>query len=184
MIRPLPAMLLALATASCATMSGAPRNAATQPDLIAFETRSWGRTVSGWSIGPDGSGGWWRSTSESGSPGPYGPFRTTYHEIEPGPEGFARVAALLSGLPDPAPVATECEAFRSDDLYGTVRLTRKATTREIAWNAGCEDALYRAFIGKLHAADTLVAGWGMAGRQVRIVRFDDEGKAVSEEILE
>jgi hypothetical protein len=51
--------------------------------------------------------------------------------------------------------------------YGTIRLTRGATTLEISWNSGCMDDGYRAFIDLLKAADSLVAGWGRAGNILR-----------------
>ena len=40
-----------------------------------------------------------------------------------------------------------------------IRLTRGATTTEIAWNSGCQDRTYAPFLKVLRDADTLVSGW-------------------------
>jgi hypothetical protein len=50
---------------------------------------------------------------------------------------------------------------------GLIRLTRGATTTEIAWNSGCLDDAYRTLMDALKAADSLVAGWGRAGKILR-----------------
>ncbi len=55
----------------------------------------------------------------------------------------------------------------TDMAYGTLRLTRGAITVEIAWNSGCLDDGYRAFIETLKTADDGVAAWGRAGRILR-----------------
>ena len=147
-------------------------------DLIEFETKAWGRLMSGWSIGPLGQGAWWVRESDSGEPGPSGPYHISYHEFDIGPAGFAQVSAMLDGLPDPVQVATDCENFRTDDAYGTLRQTIAATTREIAWNNGCQDADYVAFMDKLKAADTLIASAGRAAPVQRIEYFDTNGQGL------
>jgi len=67
----------------------------------------------------------------------------------------------------PAPDPATCSDRMYDLPYGTIRLTRGATTVEITWNSGCMDADYRAFVAILKAVDTIVAYWGRAGRTMR-----------------
>jgi hypothetical protein len=134
-------------------------------DMIAFEVRSWGRPVTSWRLLRSGSGSWTEIVEGRGAGAP----RTVavWHEVEAGEHGFDRVAAELARLPVPAPDSAVCTDRISDLPYGTLRLTRGATTVEIAWNSGCMDADYRAFVAILKAADSIVAGWGRAGRTLR-----------------
>lgn len=134
-------------------------------DFIAMEVKSWGRPVTSWRLLPNGSGSWTEVVEARGE-GPPG-LNAVWHEVEVGEAGFGRVVAALSRMPLPAPDPARCADFMPDLPYGTVRLTRGATTLEIAWNSGCMDADYRAFIAILKAADTLVAEPGRAGRVLR-----------------
>lgn len=134
-------------------------------DLIAFELKSWGRPVSSWRLLRSGAGSWTEVVEARGGREPG--YHAVWHEVDAGEAGYARVAAELARLPVPAPDAAACAERMSDLPYGTIRLTRAATTLEIAWNSGCMDADYRAFIGVLKAADSIVAGWGRAGRVLR-----------------
>lgn len=163
-----PALNLALLLAAAAVC---PAASATQAaglpmagpwDMIAFEVESWGRPVTAWRLLPDGSGSWTETVAERGQQPPR--YSAVWHEFEAGEAGFARVARELSHLPVPAPDAGTCADYITDLPYGTIRLTRGATTVEIAWNSGCMDADYKAFIQTLKAADSIVAGWGRAGR--------------------
>ena len=131
-------------------------------DRIAYVTNSWGRVVSGWVVGPEGQGSWYERVNDSGQPGPVGPYQLRYHEFDAGEGGFAELQGLLAGLPDSAPNPRDCEQFRTDDLYGTLRRTTGATTEEISYNQGCRDAWYQRFMGQLLAADALVEQWGKA----------------------
>jgi hypothetical protein len=162
-----PALLLAVAgvcSAACAAdvgslpMSG-PWN------MIAFEVKSWGRPVTAWRLLPDGSGSWTETVEERD--GQAGRYSAVWHEVEAGESGFARVAAELAHLPMPAPDSGTCADYITDLPYGTIRLTRGATTVEMAWNSGCMDPDYKAFIQMLKAADSIVAGRGRAGRVLR-----------------
>lgn len=138
--------------------------------MIALEVRSWGRPVTSWRLLQSGAGRW-TETVEA-------PRRSAvWHEVEVGSSGFAAVAAVLSPLPLPAPDAAACADFMPDLPYGTLRLTRGATTVEIAWNSGCLDADCRAFVQTLKAADSIVAGWGRAGRVLRVEPLQPPGQA-------
>lgn len=134
-------------------------------DMIAFEIKSWGRPVTSWRLLHNGSGSWTETVEQHGDRAPR--YRAVWHEVEAGEAGFARVAAALSGLSIPAPDPGRCAAYVTDLPYGTIRLTRGATTVELKWNSGCMDADYKAFIRILKAADSIVAGWGREGRVLR-----------------
>lgn len=134
-------------------------------DWIAFEMNSWGRPVSSWRIRPTGDGSWTQAVSPDGQP--FGDYSLVWHEVTAGEEGFARLSAILAGLPEPAPAYDDCENSMTDQPYGIVRLTRGATTTEIAYNAGCLDDGYVAFLDVLREANQLVEGWGKAGKVLR-----------------
>lgn len=133
--------------------------------MIAFEVKSWGRPVSSWRLLADGSGSWTETVAGSG--GPPDAYRLVWHEFAAGADGYRQVEEILSRLPDPAPNYEDCSNYMTDAPYGTIRLTHGATTTEIAWNSGCMDENYRVFTDALKTADTVVAGWGRAGRILR-----------------
>ena len=130
-------------------------------DMIAFEVKSWGRPVTSWRLLADGSGSWTEVVHDEGAP-PDG-YRLVWHEFASGEDGYRQVETILSRLPDSIPDHDECSNRMADLPYGTLRLTRGATTVEVAWNSGCMDDGYRTFIETLKAADTAVATWGRAG---------------------
>lgn len=133
------------------------------PDAIAFEMRSWGALVTQWSVQKDGAGFWIGTATDALV---VGERVTARHDLAMGAQAFGEIAAILSALPDPAPDAAQCATFMTDQPYGIVRIMRAATTTEIAWNAGCRDAAYVAFLDVLKAADTRVA---RAGRKSPVI---------------
>lgn len=135
-------------------------------DMVAFEVLSWGHPVTSWRLLSDGSGSWTEAEHEDGAPP--GDYRLVWHEFTAGEDGYRQVEAVLSRLPDQVPDYDDCTNRMTDLPYGTIRLTRGATTVEIAWNSGCMDDAYREFIEILKAADTLVAAWGRAGQVLRV----------------
>lgn len=139
-------------------------------DMIVFEVRSWGRPVTSWRLLADGSGSWTEAVREDGAPPE--DYRLVWHEVAASEDGYRRVEEILSRLPDPAPDYDDCRNRMTDLPYGTIRLTRGATTVEVAWNSGCMDDSYRAFMEMLKAADTAVATWGRAGS---ILRTEEAG---------
>ena len=170
------ALLATLALAGCTSARAGDQSSEEQWDLVKMEANSWGRMLSGWSIGPDGSGGWWVRENADGSQAPYGAYTVTYRSFEAGPEGFARVREALAAIPDPAPdPGMDCDNFMTDAVYGTLRITRQATTTETAWNEGCLDDGYVAMMDGFRAADELVEGWARAGTVSRIEHFDENG---------
>ena len=165
------APLAALLLSACTTMPGA----APAVEQIAYDTNSWGRVVSGWVVGPEGQGTWYERVNDSGQPGPVGPYELRYRLFAVSPVQMAELEAVLTGLPDPAPNPRDCKQFRTDDLYGTLRRTRGATTEELAYNQGCRDASYQRFMAQLLAADALVAKWGKAAPVSRSESYAADG---------
>ena len=142
---------------------------ATQWDFIAFEVKSWGEPVTSWRVTGLGGGSWTETRKERFEP--LGTYTLVWHEIGDNPQRAASLAAILARLPDEAPDPANCVNRMSDLPYGTIRLTRGATTIEIAWNSGCMDESYQAFMAVLKEADALVAAAGRAAPVLREERF-------------
>ncbi|MBX7496712.1 hypothetical protein K3172_12675 [Qipengyuania sp. 6B39] len=138
-------------------------------DFVAFEVKSWGAPVTSWRMLPDGSGSWTEAVRTEGEP-PTTPPALAWHDIEAAPANYAALESILRRLPHPAPNYEDCDNFMNDAPYGTLRLTRGATTTEIAWNDGCMDEDYRAFVAVLKEADEHVASLGKAAP---VSRTDD-----------
>lgn len=147
-------------------MAVAAKDAPSQPewDMIAFEASSWGEPVSAWRIGKTG-GSWTETVRKDGAR--IGDYTLAIHEIEGGGKNTREIARILKDIPIPAPDSGDCENFMTDMVYGTVRLTKGATTTEIAWNSGCMDENYRPLLDALKAADARMREWGKAGKVIR-----------------
>lgn len=136
-------------------------------DFVEFEVKSWGAPMSPWRILPNGGGSWTESVREDGQP-PNMPAAQAWHEIEPEVSNYTGLETILQRLPDPAPDSQDCENFMTDAAYGTLRMTRGATTTEIAWNAGCLDEDYVAFMAILKEADEHMQELGKAAPVSRV----------------
>lgn len=154
-------VLVAAAVCSASPVVAAPETAQPHWDMISFTMKSWGAPLTIWNILPDGSGGFAEAVHEEGAP-PIGPAPMAWHELPADAGHYAKLVAILERLPEEAPNAMECENFMTDAPYGTLRLTRGATTTEIAWNSGCMDDDYRAFMSVLGDANNLVGEVGKA----------------------
>lgn len=122
-------------------------------DMVTFELNSWGKPVVSWIVTADGSGSW----SETKDGASFSDYSVVVHEIAADKAHHEALAALLKRLPFPAPVTEGCKNFMTDAPYGRIRLTHGATTVELAYNAGCMDAPYVAYLDVLKAAESLVA---------------------------
>ncbi|MGQ7830986.1 hypothetical protein [Altererythrobacter sp. Z27] len=127
-------------------------------DMIAFEVKSWGAPISSWRVLSNGGGSWTETVRAKDAA--YSDYQLAWHEIEPDPENYITLEKLLRRLPKPVPDSQQCESFLPDMAYGTIRLTRGATTIEIEWNDGCMDESYRAFMAILKQADEHMQGLG------------------------
>lgn len=163
-------LLAALSSQSAFAQDTAEAPPAPEWDLIRFEVKSWGAPVTQWQFTP-GYGGYW---AENTSDQPFGGnYTLAFHTLEADAGRYDALAAIVSRLPDPAPSSEGCEMFMTDMPYGVVRLTRGATTIEIAWNSGCRDEEYVAFMDVLREADELVSTWG---REAPVNRTEDFGR--------
>lgn len=151
--------LAALASACLAPGAGHARNGDETPrwDAVAFEMRSWGAVTTEWSVHADGMGFWTGTATDAPV---VGARVTRKHDLAVKSGDYAELLGILAALPDPAPDAAACREFVADMPYGIIRLTRGATTTEIAWNAGCQDKDYAALLGVLRAADAHMAATG------------------------
>ncbi|EDL47744.1 hypothetical protein [Erythrobacter sp. SD-21] len=117
--------------------------------------------MASWRILPNGGGSWAEAVRADGDPLNQ-PAATEWHEIAPDKANYAALVAILAGLPNPAPDFHACTNFMTDAPYGTLCLTKGATTTKIAWNSGCMDEEYRAFLDVLKAADQHMKALGEA----------------------
>jgi hypothetical protein len=150
------------------SIDAAPKGASTKWSSIEFETKSWGRLLTRWTIFENGSGSW--RESKDGPGAAFGDYDIVVHDLPENKAGFAEVSAILGKLPCEAPDFNKCSNFMTDAPYGTIRLTNGVTTTEIAWNSGCMDSQYLRFHSILQSADQKVAAWGKAAPVVQTER--------------
>lgn len=134
-------------------------------DMVVFEVKSWGAPISSWRILADGGGSWTEAVRADGAA--YPDYQLAWHEITPDPRNYIALEKVIRQLPKPAPDSQQCANFMADMAYGTIRLTRGATTIEIAWNDGCMDESYRAFMAVLKQADEHMQALGKAAPVTR-----------------
>lgn len=163
----LRAVPIAIAAAGLAPIPAAAQSTPeTDWDLVSFEVKSWGAPVTSWRILANGGGSWTEAVRSEGQP-PTVPPALAWHEIEPDPSNYATLQEILQRLPATAPDSAKCERFMTDAAYGLLRMTKGATTTEIAWNDGCFDEDYRAFLSILKDADAHMAALGKAAPVTR-----------------
>ena len=129
-------------------------------DMIAFEVKSWGQTITRWQFTPQYGGVWVEVSPKADAERPTETH--AFHTLTEDPARFVELADILAKLPRVAPDSDACENMMTDAPYGTIRMSKGATTTEIRWNSGCMDENYATFMGVLREADTLVSGWGKA----------------------
>ncbi len=147
----LPLFVLLLATPAAARDKPQPPTW----DMIEMITRSWGRELTSWRVSPSGAGSW-----ANVSVAPDRPAERAIHSFDDSSGLFEQVRRALAGLPDPAPDSARCARMITDMPYGVLRLSRGATTIEIAWNSGCQDTGYKPLLDRLRRADDLVRAVG------------------------
>lgn len=143
-------------------------------DMIRFEVKSWGRDVYSWQFTPRYGG----VHMEFAMPNK-GQSQERTIAYRPLPEDESRygdLEAIIAKLPLPAPDTTGCKDLLPDLVYGTIRLTRGATTKEISWNSSCQDKDYAMFLAVLREADTLVRVWM---KDIPVARTETEAFKVS-----
>lgn len=164
-------MALSLSSPSVAVARSEGEQPPPEPDwdLIAFEVKSWGAPIHQWQFSPL-YGGVWIGVERKDDPSRI-VWTKSFHTLDADGARYAELEALVRKLPRPAPDAADCSNMMTDMPYGTIRLTRGATTTEIAWQSGCLDDGYAGFIATLREADSLVTEWGKA---VPVSRTEDQ----------
>ena len=127
-------------------------------DFVEFQVKSWGEPLSSWRLTSRGGGSW--TETQKGESDPNGTYSLAWHEIPEDVTLYVSLEEILRSLPAPAPDPDDCEVFMPDLPYGTLRMTKGATTTEIKWNSGCMDPEYRSFMEILKKADTLISTVG------------------------
>lgn len=138
-------------------------------DMVTFEMKSWGEPVVSWRFTSQFGGSW--TETERGDR--LGNYTLVWHEIEPDVERYIALERILLQLPEQAPSSDDCDNFMTDLPYGTIRLTNGATTVEHAYNSGCMDEDYGAFLDLLRSANELVETWGKDAPVLRRETFVD-----------
>lgn len=166
------AAFLALCATPGAAQDGSPPPPPPAPDwdMVVFEMKSWGEPVVSWRITSQGGGSW--TETERGDR--LGNYTLVWHEIAPAVERYVALERILRRLPDEAPDSADCSNFMTDLPYGSIRLTRGATTVEHAYNSGCMDSEYGEFLDVLRSANELVELWGKDAPVLRRETFGEQ----------
>lgn len=164
--------LRVLGALAASLVCGVATPAGAQWTSIAFEANSWGTPLGSWMVFAPGAAGSWREVAREDGAAP-ADYTIAWHDLPEDAAHWRALAATLAELPLPAPDYDDCEQQITDQPYGTIRLSRGSTTTEIAWNAGCLDDGYQAFMTVLRRADDLVAGWGKSAPVLRIETYRD-----------
>lgn len=149
------AFLLALLPLAACAASGVEAETAAPPfEAIAFDINTWGRPMGNWEVHADGTV---RHLRVEGSV--FGAHTNEHREFTIDGAAYARLAALAAALPLPRLKRDDCKERATDLPYGSMRLTRGGSEEAIAFDVGCRDAPYQAFVGQLRAMDDLVGEW-------------------------
>lgn len=155
----------AIAAVFCASAAPARDSAPPAWDRIAFDIKSWGAPIGSWTIQSDGSGAWVETMREAGAD--FRTYKLAWHDIPADKAAAQKLGAIIARLPAQAPDSSDCRNMMTDAPYGTIRVTRGATTIEHGFNTGCMDKDYTAFVALLKEADELVSARGKTAPVLR-----------------
>ena len=127
--------------------------AAPPAERIEMASQSWGKPVSSWSVDAAGNG-----THTRPEPGVFDAKRLVTRRIAVGPEGYAKLRALLANAKPWAGRELPCTRQITDLVYGHVRWVQ-GKTADLHFDSGCRDARTRRVIAALQRADNQVAAW-------------------------
>ena len=147
-------LLTLLPLAACTTGNAGAQPAPARYEAIAFTINSWGRSLGSWEVHADGTVS---HVNVEGSV--FNAHRREHREFTIDGAAYRRLAAIAAELPEPRPQRADCKERATDLPYGTLTLSRGGVAEAIAFDTGCLDDRYQAFVGKLHAMDELVDGW-------------------------
>jgi len=160
-------LLALLPLTACAAAGVEAGTAAPAYEAIAFDINSWGRPIGSWEVHADGTV---RHHKSEGSV--FAAHRIEHRDFTVDSAAYARLAAIAAALPHPRLRRDDCKERAMDLPYGNLRLTRGASEEAVAFDVGCRDARYQAFVGQLQAMDDLVGEWA---EQHPVDRFEDVG---------
>jgi len=163
------ALLMPLLLGACATAPSAPPRAY---EAIAFDISSWGRPIDSWEVRADGTASHVKMVQDEGAP--FRTYRLEHREFAVPPADFARLAGMAAALPRPRLDRADCKQRATDLPYGKLRLTQAGSAEDIAFDVGCLDAPYRAFVGQLRAMDAEVTKWAEAHAPARVEAVDGD----------
>lgn len=163
------AVLLALLVAGCAAHPDGAPPAPAGLESVGFEINSWGRPIDSWEVGANGTGHFAEAVSDEGAD--FNTYRLEHREFTVAPAEWARLTALAAELPQPRPDRDGCKQRMTDMPYGTVRVSHGGKEQAAAFDVGCRDARYQAYVDQLHAMDTLVTTWAKAHPVTRVEKF-------------
>jgi hypothetical protein len=136
------------------------------PAAIAFRISSWGRPIDSWVVRADGSASHVTMVSDEGAP--FQTYRLEHRAFAIAADDYTRLVAMAGALPQPRLSRDDCEERATDMPYGALELERGGAVESIAFDVGCRDARYQAFVDQLQAMDELVTGWARPHAPVRI----------------
>ena len=159
-------VLLALLVAGCAVRPLDAQPALAGFEAIGFEINSWGRPIDRWDVSADGTAHYVEAAFDEGAD--FYTYRLEHREFTLAPTEWARLAALAAQLPQPRPDRADCKQRMTDMPYGTVRVSSGGTEQATAFDVGCRDKRYQAFVEQLRAMDALVAAQAKAHPVIRV----------------
>jgi hypothetical protein len=146
-------LLSLLPLAACTTADAGAQGAAAY-EAIAFDISTWGRPLGSWEVHADGTVSHHKTEGSV-----FNAHKVEHRAFTVDGAAFRRLAAIAAELPEPRLDPADCEERATDLPYGTLRLTRKGGEEAIAFDIGCLDRPYQAFVGQLRALDEMVGAW-------------------------
>jgi hypothetical protein len=153
---------LGLCAAAAAGQGKNPPRAALES--LSFESSSWGKPLSAWTIDSSGRG---RHTASRAVPsGGFRDYDLITRSFDAGPSGYRRVEALLRPARAYAGAELPCRMEITDMVYGKVRWQGRGGARQVSFNLGCTSKAVAPLYGGFARADKLVERLAQAGRIV------------------
>lgn len=150
-------LLLLAACAPSQARVEAPRPAL---DRIELRISSWGKIYSDWRIAPDGTGVYTHAD------GPGLGTRLVTRKIDAGPQGFARIRALLAPAERAAGAKMECGERWTDFPYGSaswIAGPSKVSTVSTVFDLGCKNPALKPIHDAVGNANKQMESWSKAG---------------------
>jgi hypothetical protein len=157
------AMLILAVLAGCAAPAVEPAPAPTAESL-SFDSNSWGKPLSAWTVERSGRGRY--TASKDASSGHFHEYDLVTRSFPVSPEDYRRIEALLRPAHAYAGESLPCELTLTDAVYGKVRWGGPAGARQVDFNLGCTSKKVGPIYDGLWQADQLVERLAAAGTVV------------------